>query len=263
MPFDIVLPSIVSLVSIAIIFLYPRFEARMKPLLEEKEFRIRDAILLVVGMAIMVTIIALVPQQAILILFLAAYSFVLFLLTFITVEKWYLALLPPVVFVASYFSGLWGIELANIFALAFAILVSLYLGSFFSWVTVLVFAGLITVMDVIQVFVTGFMGSAAVKFIDLQLPVLIQVSTFPIDGVIFLGLGDIFLAGLLVIQTMQKYGRKVAILSAVTIGLGFFLFESAVFYSGHDQPFPATLVVIGGWIIGLGMNLLVRRLRGS
>lgn len=263
MLFDIILPSIISIVTIAIVFLFAKFETKLKSLFEEKEFQIRDTIFLVVTMGVFVTAIVLIPQQAIQILFLAAYSFVLFLFTYVALEKWYFAMLPPMVFVALYFSDYWGYELTNIFAVVFAVFVSLYLGGLFSWTTVLVFAALITVMDVIQVFGTGFMGEAAGKFVELELPVLIKVPTFPYQGVIFLGLGDIFLGGLLAIQTMQKYDRKAAVLSAISIGLAFFIFEIAVFYYEFARFFPATLVVVVGWLLGLGVFTVLGKTSAS
>ncbi len=156
MLFDIVLPSIVSTVTIAIVFLYVKFETKLKSLFEEKEFQIRDAVFLVIAMGAMVTVIVLVPEQAIRVLFLMAYSFVLFLFTYVALERWYFSILPPIVFVALYLSDFWDIFLLNMFALIFAIFISVYLGGLFSWTTVLVFAGLITVMDFVQVFVTGW-----------------------------------------------------------------------------------------------------------
>ena len=153
----------------------------------------------------------------------------------------------------------WNLFLANMFAITFSIFISLYMGSLFSWRTILVFASLVTVMDFIQVFGTGLMGDAANKFVDLQLPILIIVPTFPQVSQIGLGLGDIFLAALLAIQTMQKYDKKAGIISAITIGLAFSFFEIALFHYQFAQYFPATIVVISGWLLGIGFHLLIRR----
>jgi len=265
MPFDIVLPSLISFVIIVIVFLHERFETKLKSLFEEKEFRIRDAVFLVIAMGVMVTIIALVAQQAqqiIQVLFLAAYSFVLFLFTYTAVEKWYLALVPPVLFVALYLYA-WNLIFLNAFALLFAIFISVYLGSLFSWTTMLVFAGLITVMDVIQVFGTKFMGTSADELVRLQLPILIEVPTFPLKSAIRLGLGDIFLAGLLAIQTAQKYDRKAGIVAAISTGFAFLVFEFLVINLKYSDYFPATLVVIAGWLLGLAIYNLFKRIRSS
>lgn len=262
MSFDVVLPSVVSAITIATVFLYGRVEAKIKSLFEEKEFSIRDTVFLIAAMGVMLTIIVLVPQQAISVLFLMVYSFILFLFTYVAVEKWYLAVLPPVVFVVLY-AFFWNLALLNIFAVVFAISVSLYLGGLFTWTTLLVFAGLITLYDFVQVFITGLMGASADKLVDLRLPILIEVPTFPFEGAIRLGLGDIFLTSLLAIQTAKKYGRKAGIISAISVGIAFFIFEVAVFSLKYEGYFPATLVVVGGWLLGLGIHRLLKWERPS
>jgi presenilin-like A22 family membrane protease len=257
--FDIILPSIVAAITIVSILLFERLKDKMKTLFEEREFRIRDAVFLVISMGAMVSIIVFVPQQAIRILFLVAYCFVLFLFTFVATERWYIAVLPSAVFATLYLSNLWNLFLLNAFAIIFAILVTVYLGGLFSWKTVLVFAVLITVMDFIQVFLTGFMGAAAETLVALELPILIQVPTFPREGDIRLGLGDIFLTGLLAIQTSQRYGRRGGFVSALAVGFAFFIFEIAIFSYKFMGYFPATLVVVGGWLLGLGVQRLFER----
>lgn len=255
MPFDIVLPTVVTITAIAIVLLYGKFENKMKSLFEEKEFRIRDSIFLVIGMGIMVTIIAFAPQLAIQILFIIAYSFVLFLFTFIASDKWYLAVLPPAIFIVLYALGspFWNLLVLDVFAIVFAVFVSIYMGGLFSWKSVLVFALLITCMDVIQVFGTGFMGDAAVKFVALELPVLIKVPTFPFEGAILLGLGDIFLTGLMAIQLTLKYDKRAGVIAAISTGFAFLLFEIALFHLEFARFFPATVVVILGWAAGYGI----------
>jgi presenilin-like A22 family membrane protease len=261
MMFDVVLPSIISIIAAATVLLYAKVEKKIKSAFEEKEFRVSDAVFLVIGMGVMVTIIVLVPQQAILALFLVAYSFVLFLFTYVVTEKWYFALLPSAVFVALYLSPYWNLLLLDVFAIIFAALVTVYLGGMFSWKTVMVFAALITVMDFIQVFGTGCMGASAEKLLDLELPIMLLVPTFPvkISGLLGLGLGDVFLTGLLAIQTAQKYGRNAGLISAVAVGFAFFVFEFIVFSYDYTGFVPATLVVMGGWLLGLGGNLLIFR----
>ncbi len=233
----------------------------MKPLTGEREFKIQHVILLVISMGIMVTLMAFIPQLAILVLFIGAYLFVLFLFTYILIERWYLAIIPPIIFAGLYLYA-WNLVFANVFAVIFSVFISLYIGSLFSWNTILVFACLLTFMDVIQVFGTGFMAEAANKFLSLQLPVLIIVPTFPTIGQIGLGLGDIFLAGLLTIQTMQKYNNKAGIISAASIGFAFFLFEIALFQYQFAQYFPATIVVVSGWLLGVALFLLSTRAHG-
>jgi hypothetical protein len=82
-------------------------------------------------------------------------------------------------------------------------------------------------MDVILVLVTGFMLTAAEHVAGLNLPVLISLPTIPLvvtaRGISFLslGLGDFFFAGTLATQTYKKYGKRIAIISAVAMTLSF------------------------------------------
>lgn len=265
MLFDVALPAVISVITIMIVLLYPKFRTRIESLFEDKEFSVLDTVFLVIAMGVMVTVVVLIPEQAMQILFLGAYSFVLFLFTYVAVERMHFAVLPPIIFLALYFSEFWGPLSSTLFAVIFVISISIYVGSLFSWTTILVFAALITVMDVIQVFGTKFMGEAAGKAMALQLPVAIQVPMFPITGEAMLGLGDLFLAGLLSIQTSRRYNVRAGIISAISIGLAFFIFE--IFYFRlrtyfQATYFPATIIVVCGWLLGLGLFYLIRR-KGS
>jgi hypothetical protein len=173
-----------------------------------------------------------------------------------TRERWYLAFLPPALFVLLYlvYNGtiLWFPFLLNVYAVMFAVLITLYLGSLFSWRTVFIFAALLTVMDIILVLVTGTMVQAAEATRSLSLPVMVSVPLIPLittgDGVLMLslGLGDFFFAGLLGIQTLKRYGRRFAIFSAVGMTVSFFIFE-VVLLNYLQRPFPGTLMIVCGW----------------
>ena len=54
--FDISLPAAVSLITIAIVWLFPKFKDRAENLFVEKKFSALDAVFLVVAMSIMVTL---------------------------------------------------------------------------------------------------------------------------------------------------------------------------------------------------------------
>jgi len=218
--------------------------------------------MMVVVMGIMVTIMAFVPQEAIQVLVLAGFSFLLFIIVYILLDRWYLAALPPIGFVWLYLQW-WNLIFLNIFAITFAVLISFYMARLFSWKAVTVFAALLTIMDVIQVFGTGYMGTSAEKMIQLRLPTLILVPTFPskISGYVGLGLGDLFLAGLLSIQAALKYGRRTGILSAGTIGITFFIFEIVLLNYPSGRYFPATVIIAGGWLSGLGVHSLLETIR--
>lgn len=257
MYFDVAMPSALFAVTLASLLLSEKVESKLKTIFEERQFTGKDAVVLVVLMGIAVTLIGLGARYGfvnmLMALFLFSYSMLLFLFTYVSLNKQrFLAVVPPAVFVLLYSllrgTIIWSLYLVNVYAIIFAVLVTLYLGSLFTWKATWIFAVLITLLDVIQVFVTGAMVEAAEAGVTLQLPVVVATPVFPSAiGLLRLGLGDFFLAGLLSIQTLKKYGRKPAILSAAAIAVVFFIFEIYLlnYFQGY---FPATLIVILGWL---------------
>ena len=255
---DVLLPSVLFIIIVLSIFLQRRLEKRMTILIEESRISLREAFLIVVFMGIAVTAIAFIPGMAIQIIFLTAYSYVLFFFVYVAYKRWYLAIIPPIIFVYSYLHY-WNLIVFNIFAAIFSIIITIYASGLFSWRTVWIFAILLTIMDVIQVFFTGFMGQSAVKMMRLKLPVMLLLPTYPHGLPIGLGLGDIFLASLLSIQMASKYGVKAGVLTAATNSLAMFIFEAALLNTMFAQFFPATLVVIAGSALGLWTTRMMRR----
>ena len=267
MIFDVSLPLAVFLITAAVLFLYTKLGQKVKSLLGGREFTTRDTVLLVVAMGVMVTVlgwtIIQIPALAIMVLFLYAYSMMLFLFTYLVVPKWYRAVLNPAFFITLFIlfrdTYVWEAYLLNVFAIIFAICISVYMGGLFSWKTTALFVVLLTLMDIVQVSITGFMVESSKKMIALKLPVMIIVPTFPSEGYIMLGLGDIFLSGLLSIQTMQKYGKKFGLVSVAFIAVVFLLFET-VLINFNVGFFPATVFVISGWLAALGARYLYKSL---
>jgi len=257
MMLDVLLPSTLFLIAIAIVFLYTFYERKVGSLFGEREFRVGHVVLLVIAIGVVVTVIAFVPGEAIRILFLLSYSAIFFLFTYLIVPKWYLAVPTPVLFVALYFSPYWNIYSFNFFAIIFAICISIYMGSLFTWKTTVAFVALLTIMDVIQVLITGHMVTSGGKALALGLPVAIILPTFPSEGWMILGLGDVFLLGLLSIQAMQKYGRKFAFTSILSETMVFLLLQTILLNYGV-QSFPATVLVISGWLTALGLKHLYK-----
>jgi presenilin-like A22 family membrane protease len=321
MNFDIAMPLTLFTVTMVAMFLNKRVDRKLKSTLEEKEFHVRDAVLLVATMSVMISLIVFIPQTAVMIMFLFSYSMLLFIFTYLfsdfkknraktfclaflvisflaatisllsfgvngpvaygalgfyclfgftflalmyeqnrvdTGERWYLAVLPPATFICLYLffsrTPLWFPYLLDLFAVVFAVLIILYLGSLFTWKTSLIFVGLLTVMDIILVLFTGTMVSAARHVFDLRLPILISVPTVPPIiltewGWLYmsLGLGDFFFAGLIGIQTMKKFGKSFAVLSVVAMAIAFFIFEILMLNYGL-RAFPGTLMIICGWV---------------
>ncbi|UCC33386.1 MAG: hypothetical protein JSW53_06380 [Candidatus Bathyarchaeota archaeon] len=263
MMFDISLSLALSLITAAVLFVHTKLGVRVKSLLGGREFTTRDAVLLVVMMGVMVTLlgwtIISIPPMAIVVLFLYAYSSVLFIFAYLIVPKWYLALLAPALFIALYFLW-WNLILLNLFAVIFAISVSVYIGSLFTWKTTAIFVTLLTIMDVVQVLITGFMVESGEKTLSLGLPVAIALPSFPLqEYMMFLGLGDIFLSGLLTIQNTQKYGKRWGIATIVAIGAVFLLLET-ILLNSEVAAFPATVLVIAGWLTALGIRYLYKSL---
>ncbi|MDH5481888.1 MAG: hypothetical protein OEY22_03270 [Candidatus Bathyarchaeota archaeon] len=321
MNFDIAMPLALFAVTAVAVFLEKKIEGKLKGVLEEKEFRVRDVVVLVAAMSVTVSLIVFVPQMAVMILFLFSYSMLLFIFTYLfsdlqktaarlfcimflvaafivataslfvfganvtvafgalaffglfgfallallyeqnrtsTEERWYLAVLPPALFICLYLffnrTPIWFPYLLDLYGVVFAVLIILYLGSLFTWKTSLIFVGLLTVMDVILVLFTGSMVSAASHVSGLRLPVLVSLPIVPAivsetGGVLYmgLGLGDFFFAGLLAIQTFKKYSKSFAILSIVAMAASFFVFE-ALILTYELKAFPGTLMIICGWL---------------
>ena len=262
--FDVLLPTVIFFVVTVSVFLYQKLENEITALFEERKLMARDAVLMVIAMGIMVTVIAFVPTQAIKIVVVAAYSYMMFSFTYIAVKRWYFAIFPPVIFIVLYVRYwelfAYNLFVFNLFAAIFAVIATVYMGTLFSWRTTLIYAGLLTVMDAVQVFGTGFMGEAAAKMVDvLALPVAFRIPAYPaVTWMMFLGLGDVFLSGLLAIQTASKHGRGAGLLTAATVGVAMFIFEVIALNTTLFVHFPATLVVVAGWVMGLGGLHLVR-----
>ena len=258
MIFDVLLPSVLFLTMLATLFVYFRYEKRIGPVFKEVKLRYYHAILLVVAMSIMLSVFVFVPGEALMILYLSVYSLGFFLFTYLVVPKWYLAFITPALFIALYFYY-WNLFTFNLFAIVFAVFVSVYLGILFTWKTTAVFVVLLTIMDIVHVLITGYIvETAAILVGELQLPVVIIVPTFPSEGLfIVLGLGDIFLAGLLSIQTARKYGKKFGLASIVAIAT-VFLVLNTVLLNYYPQAFPATILVISGWLTALAARHLYR-----
>ncbi len=258
--FDFSMPLILLAVTVASVLLNGKVEGRLKGVLEEREFRVRDAVLLVGMMTIMIGLIVVVRQLSLIlmVLFLFAYSMLLFIFGYIfSKNRWYVGIIAPAVFILLYVffrdSYVWTYYLSNIVGVVFAILITLYLASLFTWKTTAVFGALITGMDIVLVLITGTMVEAANAARGLSLPVLVSAPLLPPivtgNGIILmsLGLGDFFFAGLLAIQSYKKYGRPFAFLCIIAMTVSFFAFEAFIL-TFNVRAFPGTLMIICGWI---------------
>jgi hypothetical protein len=151
-------------------------------------------------------------------------------------------------------TSLWFPYLLDVYGIVFALLIVIYLGSLFNWKTVFIFAGLITALDIVLVWVTGTMVQAANAISGLGLPVLVAFPTIPLiiaEGSILilrLGLGDFFFAGILATQTLKKFGKKTAVISILTMSVSFGVFELLLLNPSDFSALPATLPIVLGWL---------------
>ena len=135
------------------------------------------------------------------------------------------------------------------------------MGSLFTWKTTVAFATLVTVMDIIQVLITGHMEEAFETAETLELPAFVKLPMFPTVGLIYLGLGDLFLFGLLSIQTTRKYGRKFGLRSIILMAIVYLLLQTVLLnYYPLTNGFPATVLVVSSWLTVLGARYLYNML---
>ena len=197
-------------------------------------------------------------------------------------ERWYVAVQPPALFVLLFvffnlvYDGapVWSPVLLDVFALTFAVLIILYLGSLFTWKTAFVFAVLLTIVDIILVLGTGSMVVAAKQFTNLGIPVLVHLPNLPLiettQGILFrgLGLGDFFFAGILALQTFKKFGKQAGYASVVAMTVSFAVFEAFLpeivvllepLLHREIGGFPGTLMIILGWLPVAAWKMLSER----
>lgn len=259
MMFDISMPLTLFSVTVVAMFLNRRTEAKLKSDLDERDLTTKDVVFLGAAMAVVISIIVFVPQMAIMALFLFSYSSLLFMISYVfSNRRWYVGIVPPAIFLLLYIflrdTALWSNYLVNVYGLIFAILIILYIGGIFTWKTTLIFGGLLTILDIILVLVTGAMIKAAEQTVSLKLPVVVWVPVVPpiiVNGqwqLTGLGLGDFFFAGLLAVQTWKKFGEKTTLISAVGMAASFFLFYTFLIIPYRIEYFPATLMIVCGWI---------------
>ncbi len=129
-------------------------------------------------------------------------------------------------------------------------------------------------MDIILVIVTPVMVGAAHTFTGLGLPVLVYLPNIPyylvlpVSCIRGLGLGDFFFAGVLAVQTFNKFGRKTAFIAAIAMAVAFGIWE---FFLGdiinwlnpivgrNIGGFPGTVMIISGWAPIIAWKLLSER----
>ena len=82
MHFDVLMPAILFVVTLTSMFLGRKTEAKLKSTVEEREFKTRDTVLLVIMIGVALSIVVFIPSYAILALFLFSYSSLLFTVSY-------------------------------------------------------------------------------------------------------------------------------------------------------------------------------------
>ncbi len=111
MHFDILMPLILFIVTVVALFLGKKAEKRLKATVQEREFKNRDAALMVAMIAVAVSIVVFVPEMAIMAVFLFSYSSLLFTVSyaFSDFKKRRMTLYCGVFIVASILAGAAGV----------------------------------------------------------------------------------------------------------------------------------------------------------
>ncbi|MEM0050433.1 MAG: hypothetical protein QW424_05085 [Candidatus Bathyarchaeia archaeon] len=266
---NLLLPLSLFVVIALSISSYRKVGKRLKEAFGDKKISIREAIIMVIFMGILVVVISLIPDYAIQILFIAALSYSLFIFTYLFLRRILISVIPPMIFtitflLLNYFlmdNILAVILITNIFSATFAIIITTLIGPLFSWRVIIAFAALLTAMDIIHVFITGYMVEAAGRAIRLGLPLMFLLPRLPsMRGVMVLGLGDVFLSGLFSIQMTSKYSPRAGLLTAALISMVFLVFDIIVSnFIQYAGAFPATLLVLLGWFLGMIPHILKRK----
>lgn len=268
MEVNFLLPISLFTVIVLSILIYKKITEKTKELLGDKKIGLREAISTVIFIGVLVIIIGLIPGYAIQILFIAAFSYTLFIFTYLLSKKAIASAIPPAIFVTVFLllnylittNALIIILVTNLFSAIFAVIAITLLGPLFSWRVLMLFAALLTAMDIIHVFITGYMVEAARRVVGLGLPLMLLLPRLPsLTELTALGLGDVFLSGLLSTHTASKYSLKAGLLTAASISIVFLAFDIIIHnFARQVKAFPATLLVLLGWLFGISSYILKR-----
>ena len=87
-----------------------------------------------------------------------------------------------------------------------------------------------------------------------------------------LGLGDFFFAGVLIVQTFNKFGKKTALIAALAVTVAFGIWEAFLgdiinglkpILGRNIGGFPGTVMIISGWAPIIAWKLLSERRKAA
>ncbi len=150
-------------------------------------------------------------------------------------------LLSGLIYPILYFNY-WNTYTYNLIAVLLAISLILLISNIISWGVLKLFFVLIMIMDITLVFITRDMVAFGNKILFLQIPILVHI---PFGEGISIGLGDIFITGLLCLEfTKEKEysdNRSFRFVWIITI-LFFIILYFVKAYLPH-QMYPATIFI--------------------
>ncbi len=153
------------------------------------------------------------------------------------------------------FFNYWNIYTFNLIAVLFVVSLILLMSNIIPWKILKLFVVLVLIMDITLVFITRDMVVLGTKIMSLQIPILIHI---PIGNGIAIGLGDIFIAGLLCLQfTKEKgYTKNLSLgFIWITTALLFILLFILTLYL-PERMYPATIFVALSF---MGATILFKR----
>jgi hypothetical protein len=169
-------------------------------------------------------------------------------------------------------TSLWFPFLLDVYGILFAMLIVIYIAPMFNWKIIFIFAFALTILDIILVWGPAhLMVQVATTLSGLNLPVLVWFPNFPpmfsFEGYLMfhgLGLGDLFFSGVLSYQTLKKFGKPTAIISLIAAAISFGCYELLLMNDSLAEllpvaALPATLPILTGWMIVIGIRMLMER----
>lgn len=152
------------------------------------------------------------------------------------------------------FFNYWNIYTFNLIAVLFVVSVILLMSNIIPWNILKLFVVLVLIMDITLVFITRDMVVLGNKILSLQIPILILI---PFGNGVAIGLGDIFITGLLCLQFTKEKGYtknlSLGFIWTTTALLFILLFMLTVYLP--KRMYPATIFVALSFI---GANILFK-----
>jgi len=223
----------------------------------ETKFNLKHVALAALAMPVVLWAVINMPENFIVYFYVFGMAYVLGTCFFLISGKWYTALLG-LVYPMLYFYY-WNIYFFNIIAILIASFGILFMLQIMSWKIVKYFTVLFVILDIIMVLYTKMMVVAATKIMDNNIPAMIMLPANEVTTTgVALGLGDIFLTGLLCATFIREsnitenVGIKFSWMTAIIIGM--LLFISSILLP--STALPATVHVIIGFLISYSVYKL-------